>query len=118
MYDYCIYIYICMYVWFGYGHANLRYFCTALDVDGDTVELIRCHAEDFPVKLEDVIESPQFVNEVQCAEQCAELEQTWLEMDDEGMRESEDENAMDIGGPDQHGQSERNLEADELQIDA
>ena len=39
------------------------YFCTALDVTGGTVELVRCSVEDFPVKLEDVIGNHQFVDE-------------------------------------------------------
>ncbi|CAK9066573.1 unnamed protein product [Durusdinium trenchii] len=38
------------------------YFCTALDEEGDTVELMRCPVEDFPVKLDDVISTPRFVN--------------------------------------------------------
>lgn len=39
------------------------YFCTALDVYKDSVELCQRPWEEFPVRLEDVIDTPQFLNE-------------------------------------------------------
>eukprot|EP00435_Cladocopium_sp_Y103_P006216 s946_g2.t1 len=39
------------------------YFCTALDCYEDSVELFKRPWEEFPVRLEDVMDTPQFLNE-------------------------------------------------------